>query len=541
LYYLLACLLAGSFFDLFYVAAAYNLGNVLREDPTATGLLYVAGLFLPIQNIWTFKMYYDSRFYVSNDYFHRGYEIALLLALATAVLHIRPVVIMANPAQNIDMFYYCLSICIAHFLALGRLVEVVVRKKIFHCQYLFPEAMFTCLRELILNGICGAFILASAVYTGIEFYRSDDDSYSSSSQATTGDYFNQTATNDYPEEEGGSSHGRMAAAAAATDEKNYTNDPDNVAIWLLLAAVFGHFLWFLVQVVFWTMNKSADHRRHMVPMNVDYAIHRYGEWTMLMLGESVLSLLIVDIVETTGYYKTFIDGVISIVLVEYLHFQSQPSEPDKHAVRRSLPASFAFYWLMQIYSLALIVLGTSYKMLLYEFVYMEEYEENHRRRSLLFSGRLDDRWLAGGTSAALRFSSENRQQRIAHFFCGSLALVFFCMDAMSLAHRGASDHWKHCEAESKTKQLLALVLFLLRAGVVLIIATLSQYETEPDTLATIGLFSVFAQLLLRAFGGYIFRDDEENAEEQAMERMINYTAARLHDRPGYDSSSNLQR
>lgn len=277
---------------------------------------------------------------------------------------------------------------------------------------------------------------------------------------------------------------------------------------------------------------------------------------MLMLGESVLSLLIVDIVETSDYYKTFIVGIISIVLLEYLHFQNQPryveeafgfyskevciliflfflercSDPDKHALRRSLLASFAFYWIYQVYSLSLIVLGASYKMLLWEFLYMEEYEDSHRR-SLLFPG-LEDRWLAGGTSAALRFPSENRQQRIAHFFCGSMALVFFCMDAISLAHRGASDNWKECECtESKRKKLLALLLVASRAGVVVFIATLSQYETEPDNLATIGLFSIFAQLLLRALGCWIFRHDEEDAEEQALERMINYTAARVHDRP----------
>lgn len=36
-------------------------------------------------------------------------------------------------------------------------------------------------------------------------------------------------------------------------------------------------------------------------MNVNYAIHRYGEWTILMLGETVLSLLIVDIVNSVRY------------------------------------------------------------------------------------------------------------------------------------------------------------------------------------------------------------------------------------------------
>ena len=35
------------FFDLFYVAAAYNLGALLKADPTPRGLLYFFALFLP--------------------------------------------------------------------------------------------------------------------------------------------------------------------------------------------------------------------------------------------------------------------------------------------------------------------------------------------------------------------------------------------------------------------------------------------------------------------------------------------------------------
>jgi hypothetical protein len=52
-----------------------------------------------------------------------------------------------------------------------------------------------------------------------------------------------------------------------------------------------------------------------VPMNISFTIHRYGEWTMLMLGESVLSLLIVEVAEGSSYYKTFFSGIISITLL----------------------------------------------------------------------------------------------------------------------------------------------------------------------------------------------------------------------------------
>jgi len=541
-----------SFFDLFYVAAAYQLGNVLREDPTPTGLLYCAGLFFPIQNIWAFKTYYDARFYVrTGDYLRAGYELALLLALASAVLHLRPVAILSHPSESVDMFYFCLSLCLAYLLAMGRLVEVVICHTCFAasaCPELHPEASRTCARESVGNLVAGACFVAAAVHTGQAFYRGDggakDDNNNYSSSSNGSDYSDGYDGTNVTTDEAHHVLLRMLAGGAeeAYSSESSNNNPDNVAVGLFLGALLVQVLFFLGQIVYFSFNKTGDHKKYMVPMNVDYGIHRYGEWIMLMLGESVLSLLIVDIVETSGYYQVFVDGIISIVLLEYLHFQSQPSDPDKHAIRQSLFSSFVFYWVMQIYSLALIILGTSYKMFLFEFLYMEDYSDDYHRsrrhRNLL--GGLHDRFLAGGTSAALRFSTEDRQQRIAHFFCGSLALVFFCMDVMSLAHKGFLDNWNKCECTetNPTTKATALLLLFLRLAVLVIIATLSQYETDPDRLAIIGLFSVVAQLLLRVAGSYLFpNDSNEDREEEMLERMVQYTAARVRETPADASAS----
>jgi len=61
-------------------------------------------------------------------------------------------------------------------------------------------------------------------------------------------------------------------------------------------------------------------------MNIAYCIHRYAEWTMLMMGESVLSLLIVPLVEKDilVYLQIFYCGILSISILQYLHFRSQP-------------------------------------------------------------------------------------------------------------------------------------------------------------------------------------------------------------------------
>jgi hypothetical protein len=288
-------------------------------------------------------------------------------------------------------------------------------------------------------------------------------------------------------------------------------------------------------------------RRKTVPINVDFAIHRYGEWIMLMLGESVLSLLIVEVVDTAEYYKAFIGGILSITLGQYLHFHSAPSDPDQHAIRRSVGSSFVFYWLFQAYSLALIVLGVSYKMSLLELVLMEDESDvgSYRRRGLLSQGRMwkeeedDHRWLAatGTASTSLDLSAAQRQQRIAHLFSASMAVIFFCSDAMSLAHRGIWTQIERCGcADTALKKMLLTVLVACRAILLVFIASLSQFVTDPSKVISIGTLAILAQVCVRLVGGYVFHD-QEKSEMRAIERSILYNQSRIHDRPGYSDSA----
>jgi hypothetical protein len=283
-----------------------------------------------------------------------------------------------------------------------------------------------------------------------------------------------------------------------------------------------------------------------VPINVDFAIHRYGEWIMLMLGESVLSLLVVDMVDSAGYYGSLFGGIMSIILLQYLHFSSAPSDPDQHAIRRSVVSSFVFYWLFEAYSLALIVLGVSYKMSLLELVLMEEKNEDgsHRRRGLLFQGGFSDnehddhRWLAasGASSTSNGLSVEQRQQHVAHLFSGSMAVIFFGSDAMSLAHRGIRAQIQRCEcANTLVKKILLTILVASRVGLLVVIASLSQFVTNPSDVITAGTLAILAQVCVRLLGGVVFQSQEES-EMKAMERAIRYNQSRIHDRPGYSDS-----
>ena len=132
-----------------------------------------------------------------------------------------------------------------------------------------------------MYGASVSLVLASVVYAGWEFYQTSEGS---KSESAYGDDYNKDSYADADKTEGdyqtdtAADHHRTLAGDSSY-EKNFTNDPDNVAIWLLMSSVFVGFVWFSVQVVYWTFwpegfSGKFKKEEHMVPMNVDYGIHR---------------------------------------------------------------------------------------------------------------------------------------------------------------------------------------------------------------------------------------------------------------------------
>ena len=142
-----------------------------------------------------------------------------------------------------------------------------------------------------------------------------------------------------------------------------------------------------------------------------------------------------------------------------------------------------------IYSAALIAVGSAFTLLVLEFTYSDDLleEDEHRR------------FLAGGGSS--RYGWEERRQRTAHLFCISMATVWFCLDCMTLFHLGLKQSHDRCQcSRSKKVNVAGLLLVFLRVGLLLFMATLSQYETNPENLAVEGLMGVLLQLVLRKLG-----------------------------------------
>ena len=89
------------FFDLFYVAAAYNLGGLLMSAMSDSqqwlrGIIYYLGTFGPLWGTWEVSMFYESR-YTTLDYAHRLFEVIRYLFVSTAVVHVKPLELLGDP------------------------------------------------------------------------------------------------------------------------------------------------------------------------------------------------------------------------------------------------------------------------------------------------------------------------------------------------------------------------------------------------------------------------------------------------------------
>jgi hypothetical protein len=219
-------------------------------------------------------------------------------------------------------------------------------------------------------------------------------------------------------------------------------------------------------------------------MNVEFMIHRNGEWISLMLGESIFSLLIVNVPDENGeFFTTFYFGILTVMLLQYLHFQSQPHDPDGHAMRRSKNAGVLWTNTMSIYSFALVCLGASYTYFLTDF---EDNDIGEVRRRL-----------GGGGGSAV--DDDARRRNASILFSASLALIFTCLDVVNLLHLGIQESLDRVVSRTKISYK-GIVFVLLRPCLTVFVATLWLWDNNPKELSVIGFGCVVAQLSLRKIG-----------------------------------------
>ena len=114
------------FFDLFYVAAAYNLGALLISSMNGVdwpkGVLYFFGIFGGLYNAWEHDVVYNSR-YTLVDYAHRVVAILRFFCVAFAVLSIKGLHFLADK-QSVETFCLVLALFCESTISLGLNIEL---------------------------------------------------------------------------------------------------------------------------------------------------------------------------------------------------------------------------------------------------------------------------------------------------------------------------------------------------------------------------------------------------------------------------------
>ena len=517
------------FFDLFYVAAAYNLGNVLisvlTPDQWQRGIIYFLGIFGALYGAWERKMNYDAR-YLVVDYAHRIFEVIRVFLVGLAVLHIKPVEFLSD-SSSAETFTFVLCIfleSLTHILLEVELILVGIGDRTALVNHSKRK-----LKASLIPLSC--FYLAATIISGVSYFRSDDGeagTYDSSSPYPTKDYDSKNTSNYGSEYGSGNStesdheYPKMLRYLAASSDSEYNKYEDayttgtqwsisDLPLSLCFIGYILNLLFTAFRKIYTLDSKKRDVRDHYIPNNIDFMIHRYGEFTMLMLGEIVLSVLIVDTVESRQYYAIACSGLLSVITIQALKFESEPSHADAHCLWRGIKSGLLFNYLVQLLSISLIAFGVSYKVMLNKVHTVESeeeyggygYDENEERRRVLIEELLELSSVPSSssmmsTTSSLGQISMNFLHRmlaavpvvsngaIGALFCASLTIVLGTIDLMEISHKGFKAKFFYKSASKWHFRKRPCLVLLLNVMVLVFVATLPQWTSNLNVFTWLG-------------------------------------------------------
>ena len=71
----------------------------------------------------------------------------------------------------------------------------------------------------------------------------------------------------------------------------------------------------------------------LLQIHVEHMAERFGLWAMLVLGESMISLVTVKVVQDWQHYLVVFVGLVIVFFLQHLYFDAQPVHANDHAFR----------------------------------------------------------------------------------------------------------------------------------------------------------------------------------------------------------------
>ena len=459
------------FFDLFIVAAAYNLDAIMEHEPSYLGLLGFVCCLLPICLLWSLKLAYDARFSSDDNLYHRGQEIVFFAISATIIQHIQPVNIMTDTAGHHDMTLFAGSLTASAVFGLVQSGEIKE-----HAEG-GEEAKHQAQSDKHLYFIAFSLYLAATII----------------------------AAHDY---------------AFVTATPGYQNLLPLILCGLVYPVMHAYSA---ILSLFIIPNHEKEFTELRVPLNLEYTLHRLAEFVMLMLGESILSLLIAPQSKGWPYYVTFYCGIVTVTvsvaemkfvfglidkapsdlvscpqpflisrlsdfnssfllfsqMLQYLYFRSQPFNIADHALRRSSVGGMLYSEFLTIFAGCLIVFGGSFKLTLDQYILEET--------------------MSPETVVGL-YTIEERRHRIANLACWSLTIAIMALNVMVFLHRGFADNFRRFIGPNGCLAPAPTLIITIDMGLIIVTGLLSQWTQNLELLSCLILLITLCHVLLRTFG-----------------------------------------
>jgi hypothetical protein len=289
------------------------------------------------------QTFYQSR-YVCNDYFHRLLDIVRYFCVGIAIYNITPLDLYSN-GDTSNVLEFTLAMFVELMIAMGLCLELYYKglgDKVSIQNHTLVDFKFRnahlfvfYLAALIIAAVTyaqarreesGEHLITASEY-GTEYWISDAAGHDTAdSHATIVDM--------HAEEEDVHGGHRLLSSSSSHVEGVFVGRGswDIYDLPMTLTAVAYFLRFFLTSMRFFLRDMKSEIRSWYIPTNIDYLIHRYGEFVMLMIGEGVLSLLIVETVETRDYYVALACGLLTMIFIHVLKSESEPHDSSKHAL-----------------------------------------------------------------------------------------------------------------------------------------------------------------------------------------------------------------
>jgi hypothetical protein len=241
-------------------------------------------------------------------------------------------------------------------------------------------------------------------------------------------------------------------------------------------------------------------KERTVPIHVEYLVHRYGEWSMLLLGEGVFSLILVGLsmepkarrllgdaapedraarrtAAAGGFdegirYLSFIASYLSLAALRILFYSSQPFKAQGHATAQSQKRGFLWLQMQPMISALLVCTGVGLKKLVF-------YDS-----------------LVG---------VDPKYDQYAWFFCCSIGILLIMIWGTSLLHSGWHAEFDELPLYLRSVKLTTYVLkFALSAFLILV--PLFKVPAYAYALLAVGIIAL--QIAINDLYARLLEDQE---------------------------------